>query len=338
MNKTHPYRIRTEMIRSIRRFFEERGFTEVIPTVLQRSIPTEPNIYPFETTWRGGEPSRLFLATSPERTMKMHLADGIGPCFSIGKCFRNLEGSGSRHTPEYLMLEWYRLNQDYRAIINDIAALIQQIHHDLQTYRGADPAAPLSYQGTAINLTAPWTEIRILDELATRLQTSPEAVVNNADLRAAAASRDPSAADASWQAVFDQLIVNEIEAELTPQPTIMTQLPSRTSPLCAVDPEQPIAAQRFEFFLAGIEVANGNDEDCNAETVKDRFEQIRSEHAHSNPDHPDALPPLDERFLDSLERMQQSGNTFSGVGLGIDRLAMIFADITDITEIEPLLP
>src|SRR5258708_367510 len=109
MTDLQPFFIREEIIKSIRSFFEEQYFHEVIIPILYSSLPLEPTLYSFSTTWKTNEGDReLYLCTSPESALKKMLAVGIGNCFAIGKSFRNLESSGPRHNPEFLMLEWYR--------------------------------------------------------------------------------------------------------------------------------------------------------------------------------------------------------------------------------------
>lgn len=331
------YHVRTELIREVRRFFEEQSFAEVIPQILNRSVPLEPNIHTFHTQWHAGRPSDLFLSTSPERTMKYFLARGIGPCFSIGKCFRNLEGAGSRHNPEYLMLEWYRLNTGYRAIIADMKHLIEAIQVRINQFKNNPADEPLSYQGSAIDLHQEWQEIRVLEAMAEILDIEPADVVNDQALITAAANRGYTTENASWHELYDQILVQEIESTITMQPTVVTQHPARTSPLCSVVPDFPQAAERFEVYLGGIEIANGNNEETDPDRVRTLFTKHHAEltnRAH----HDRVIPPIDESFLTSLAQMRASGDTFAGVGLGIDRLAMVFADVSSITAIEPRLP
>src|SRR6266498_2907542 len=109
MNNLQPYYIREELIHQTRQFFRTKNFREIIAPVLKESLPLEPNIYPFQTTWnRHNKQNPLYLVTSPESSLKKMLAKGVGNCFAIGHSFRNLESAGTKHNPEFLMLEWYR--------------------------------------------------------------------------------------------------------------------------------------------------------------------------------------------------------------------------------------
>ncbi len=119
--------IRQSIISACRQFFLDREFAEVTIPILNRSIPIEPNIYPFTTKWTPsrGKPVNYFLATSPENYLKQMISQGLGNCFAISPCFRNLENIGPHHNPEFLMLEWYEIGKNY----TDIMVTTQQLLH-----------------------------------------------------------------------------------------------------------------------------------------------------------------------------------------------------------------
>jgi hypothetical protein len=124
--------LRDELMKATRAFFAERKFCEVIPPILNIAIPNEPNLYPFATSWvtNDAEETR-YLPTSPERSLKIALSAGLGDCYAIGHCFRNLEGSGSLHSPEFRMLEWYRVNSSYQEIMKEIQEYIAFVNKQL---------------------------------------------------------------------------------------------------------------------------------------------------------------------------------------------------------------
>lgn len=121
-----------QIIRTIREYFYARDFQEMITPVFNETIPLEPNIYPFSTTWITikGE-KKFYLSTSPEKYLKKMLAEGIGNCFSISHTFRNLEDESPIHKPEFLMLEWYRMGADYREIMEETRELISYISNEI---------------------------------------------------------------------------------------------------------------------------------------------------------------------------------------------------------------
>src|SRR3990167_5675290 len=117
--------LRSRTLKAIRRFFDERGFQEVEIPVFNQALPVEPNLYSFASEWRAlNKTTTFYLPISPESMLKKCLAAGLGNCYGIGHTFRNLEGSGSLHWPEFLMLEWYRENATYTDIMNDLQALV----------------------------------------------------------------------------------------------------------------------------------------------------------------------------------------------------------------------
>jgi len=115
--------------------------------------------------------------------------------------------------------------------------------------------------------------------------------------------------NSTWQALFDQVFVNEIEPKLPKKPCFLIDFPKRISPLCKTKIQKSYLSERFEFYLVGIEIANGNNE----ETDVQKLDFIK-----------------DEEFLTSLKTMRSSGKSYAGVGLGLDRLVMIFNDQTHI--------
>src|SRR5256885_1283105 len=103
MTQLQPIFIREQVLMAIRSFFVGRGFHEVVVPVLNTVLPVEPNLFPFRTEWNTASKKKtLFLSTSPEAGLKKMMAVGVGNCFAIGKAFRNLEGAGDRHNPEFL--------------------------------------------------------------------------------------------------------------------------------------------------------------------------------------------------------------------------------------------
>src|SRR4030042_3139996 len=113
------FTIRQQVISSCRQFFLDRHFQEITVPILNPSIPTEANIYPFTTTHSQSraKKQKLFLTTSPESSLKKLISQGLSDCFAISPCFRNLENIGPHHQPEFLMLEWYQIDKNYQDVI-----------------------------------------------------------------------------------------------------------------------------------------------------------------------------------------------------------------------------
>jgi len=110
--------------------------------------------------------------------------------------------------------------------------------------------------------------------------------------------------------------VNEIESQLPKKPVFLVDFPSRISPLCKKKADAPHIAERFELYMGGVEIANGNNENTDVSEIREVFEKETGK----------GRSPLDTQFLDALQRMHDTDNTFSGVGLGIDRLLMVMME------------
>ena len=137
--------LRDKLMKETRAFFTKRKFCEVIPPILNNAIPNEPNLYPFLTSWnRNGAEETRYLPTSPERALKIALSAGLGDCYAIGHCFRNLEGAGAFHSPEFLMLEWYRVNGSYQEIMKEIQEYIAFVNSQLLRFRAKSLEESLS--------------------------------------------------------------------------------------------------------------------------------------------------------------------------------------------------
>lgn len=347
MNILQLILIREKVIKSIRSFFDGQGFYEVITPVLNTALPLEPNIHAFSTIWdRPGKSQKLYLTTSPESALKKMLAEGIGNCYSIGHSFRNLEGSGPKHNPEFLMLEWYRSGADYKKIMEDVRELILHINSEFKD--------EISYQGESVSLSGKWPIVSLVDlfekyadmdlEKILKFQfdskskqiknvwipdTSLPAVRqvrnDNVDIYQLAGKKGYKAEGSSWEQIFNQIFLNEIEPYLPERPIFITDFPARISPLCKARADKPFLAERFEFYLFGMELGNGNTEKTDSREVRRLFEEEKKERKKGGL----SSPPIDEGFLKALEKMNKMGD-FAGIGLGVERLAMIMADTENI--------
>lgn len=297
---------RAKILAEIRRFFSERGLLEVETPVLSEFGVTDLHLATFHTEFVAPFDSlskTLWLGTSPEYHMKRLLAAGSGPIFQIGKVFRN-EEAGSRHNPEFTMLEWYRPHFDMYRLINEVDDLLQQI-------LDCKPAESLSYQFV-------FQEYLGLDPLS----VERSALVEAARKHGFAASDDEDR-DTLLQFLFSEVIEPQIGQDA---PVAVYHFPSSQAALAQLSPEDYRVAERFEFYYQGLELANGFHELTDAAEQQRRFEldnRLREKRG---------LPPqaIDTRFIAAL----QAGipNT-SGVALGVDRLIMLALGLKDIREV-----
>jgi elongation factor P--(R)-beta-lysine ligase len=296
-DRTDALRLRDRMIRAIRRFFLERDFLEVETPVRIPAPAPESHI----DAVASGE---WFLHTSPELCMKRLLAAGFPKIFQICKCFR-AEERGDRHLPEFTILEWYRGGTDYRTLMDDCEALISYVALDL----GFDSV--LARQGREIRLEAPWERITVR-EAFTRYATT-------------------AAAEALRMDRFDEILAGEVEPHLgRNQPIFLYEYPVELGALARTKEGDPGIAERFELYVAGLELANAFSELTDAREQRRRFEEAsRDRSLNGSPPY-----PMPERFLTALPQMPPS----AGIALGVDRLVMLFADKYRIDDVVAFTP
>ena len=311
MNKLNYIIAREQVIKATREFFYKQKFHEVITEILNKSIPAEENLFPFKTSWQTlNKKVEFILPASPERSIKKILAQGMGNCFSIGHCFRNLENSGRLHSPEFLMLEWYREDADFFKIMDDIKKYIKFVKNKLNLFFNIDFNIKLNNNFSIISLEKEFEKIGI---------NYKKIIENEKELYPIAKAKGYSIKNTTWREIFDQIFVNEIEANFPHSPIFLIDFPAKTSPLCKVQKKKNYLAERFEFYLNGIEIANGNNENTDYKKIEKNMKEEIEKRQENNL----TTPLLDFEFIDALKKMDESGKEFAGVGLGIDRLTMI---------------
>jgi lysyl-tRNA synthetase class 2 len=329
MDSLQPVFIREEVIRSIRTFFEQKKFHEVITPSMNAALPLEPNLYAFPTQWKTSlKTEQLYLSTSPESGLKKMLAKGIGNCFAISKSFRNLEGQGSQHTPEFLMLEWYRENSDYKEMMEDTKELLLYIKQRVDLLLKREKTSEITYQGKTCSLSGNWPIFSMKELFKKYAGLDLEEILTDEVLFNKARKKGYSVENAAWPELFDQILVNEVEPALPFSPFFITDFPARISPLCTPQKENPDFADRFELYLFGMELGNGNTENTDSDSVRQQFlkeKKYREEKSLFS-------PPIDEEFLSALRTM--AAKTYGGIGMGVDRIAMIMANCKNISDVE----
>lgn len=292
-------RARARLLERLRGFFAARGVLEVETPILSRAGVTDPALAALTTDWLGADSAArqpLSLHTSPELPMKRLLAAGSGPIYQVCKVFRDGE-RGSRHHPEFSLLEWYRPGWTLAALIDEVAALVRWLL--------AQPALEVEI-------------IRYRDLFRERLRVDPwQAEVS--DLQAAGRAAGLTGCDDleldrdGW---LDLLMSRCLEPELgCDRLTVVRDYPPSQAALARLDPGPPCVAARFECYLDGMELANGFDELTDADEQRARFAaDLDARRATGLPQ-----PPLDEAFLAALEAGMPPT---AGVALGLDRLLM----------------
>ncbi|SHO46143.1 EF-P lysine aminoacylase EpmA [Desulfopila aestuarii] len=280
--------IRAALFRFIRDFFSQRDFLEVDTPIRQPVIIPECNIVPIMADGQ-------YLQTSPELCMKRLLAAGCQKIFQICPCFRKDE-LGKNHLEEFIMLEWYRIDANYRHLMLDCEELLQYV-----VWRFADQFPEVCDQNDAVA-----EALRLLSAPADRM-TVAEAFDRFAPV---------SVAEALQQEIFEEMLVEFVEPELGKKgPFFLVDYPHELASLAKVDLNRPEVAERFELYLSGVELANGFTELTDAGEQRRRFvteiEVIRRTQGREQ-----VMP---ERFLGDLGLL----NGAAGIAFGIDRLLML---------------
>ena len=302
---------------AIRLWLAERDFLEVDPAALQVSPGNEAHLHGFETTAIGadGQGRRMFLHTSPEFAMKKLLAAGETRIASFAHVWRNRE-RGPRHSPEFTMLEWYRVAEDYTVLMQDCAAFLALAARQAGTteLRWRDATCDPFATPDRLSVAEAFQRFAGIDLLAT---LAPDGTPDPQALAAQMAGQGIRfAQDDTWSDMLSRVLVEKVEPHLGHgRPTILDRYPAAEAALARRCPDDPRVAERFELYACGVELANGFGELTDPEEQRRRFEAEMDEKERVYGER----YPLDEDFLAALALMPPA----SGIALGFDRLVML---------------
>ena len=306
---------RAEITRAVRAWFDEQGFAEVETGILQVSPGNETHLHAPRTELHHADGARAtrYLRTSPEFACKKLLAAGEAKIFELARVFRDRE-RGDLHLPEFTMLEWYRADTPYDAVMADgiavIACAAQATGIGRFSFRGrvADPFA----EPERLTVADAFERFAGIDLLGTVADGSGD----RARLAAAARGRVRIADDDNWSDIFSKVLVEHVEPKLGQgRLTILFEYPVVEAALARAKPSDPRVAERFEIYACGVELANGFGELTDPREQRRRFTLAMDEKQRRYGER----YPLDEDFLDAVARMPEA----SGVALGFDRLVML---------------
>ena len=288
---------RALIIDAVRAFFSQAGYLEVETPVRIPAPAPEAHIE--------AQPSgNWFLQTSPELCMKRLLAAGCDKIFQICRCFRRGE-RGRFHLPEMTLLEWYAAGRDYTHLMVQCEDLITSLADRLRLGRH------LAYQGCPVDLTLPWQRMTVADAF--------ERFGGMTVTQALAQDR------------FDEIMGLAVEPCLgVGRPVFLTDYPIECGALARRKPGHPTLAERFELYLAGVELCNGFSELTDPSEQRARFEADNRRRAAAGKA---AYPPA-EPFLQAMSAMPAA----AGNALGIDRLVMVLIDAATIDEVVAFTP
>jgi lysyl-tRNA synthetase class 2 len=304
--------LRTKMVTAIRRALDEDGFVEVETPILQ---PHYGGAFarPF-TTYHNELDQTLYLRIASELYLKRLIVGGLERVYEIGKDFRN-EGVSFKHNPEFTMLEWYEAYADYKDTMDRMESVVARVAEEtLGTTR-------VSFRGHELDLSH-WQRLRLVDALDGHgLWTRDEA-----ELRARLKERDvETKADRTWAQLVDHTLSHFVEPALV-EPTILYDYPLELSPFARARDDETGMVERFEYYAGGMELGNAFTEINDSEEQAARFALQEVEGAGGNVE----AEPGDPDYVEALSYgMPPTG----GLGLGIDRLAMVLSGRESIRDV-----
>jgi len=312
-----PYLLaRGRIAAALRVWFAKRDFVEVETAALQVSPGNETHLHAFATDLIGPDGKRrpLYLHTSPEFACKKLLAAGETRVVDFARVFRNRE-RGALHHPEFTMLEWYRANETYEALMDDCAEILAE------TARAAD-TRQFRFQDKTVDPYAAPERLTVADAFARYAGVDLLATVNRSRGERTALAAEAIKAgvaiaqDDTWGDVFSRILAERVDPQLgIDRATILYEYPLPLAALARPKPGSDKVAERFELYICGVEVANAFGELTDVTEQRARFEAAMAEKQRI---HREGYP-VDEDFMDALGRMPQA----SGIALGLDRLVML---------------
>lgn len=300
-------RIRAQLLKRLRDFFDTRGFLEVQTPVLCSETVIDRHLDPIAVPMKlpGHSIAEWYLQTSPEQSMKRLLASGIGNIYQIGPVFRSGE-LGRLHNPEFTMAEWYDVGATYeygRQLLSDLLVCLLE----------CEPAECVTFEQafkSAIGL--PLFE-------STPNDFGQWAVENEIV--------DTEKWSADWDDWVNLLFSERVQGMLGwNRPTIVTDFPASQAALAIVSENDPRTAERYEIFYHGVELANGYHELLDANVLADRDHVANQQRLL---DGKNALPPCEKL----LEAMRKGIPSSCGCALGFDRVVMLACNATNLREV-----
>jgi lysyl-tRNA synthetase, class II len=304
---------RSRMVAEIRRYLDSQGFVEVETPILQ---PRYGGGFaePFVTHYNALDQD-YYLRIADELYLKRLIVGGLEKVYEIGKDFRN-EGLSYKHQPEFTQLEWYEAYADYRDTMARMEELVETVA------LAVCGTTRFTYRGHEVDLKRPWRRVRLADALeAEGLWTRDEG-----ELRTRLEERGTDTkADRTWAQLVDHALTAYVEPALI-EPSILHDYPIELSPFARTTDDDPAIVERFEFFVGGTELGNAFSELNDSEEQEERFAMQQGERAAGD-------ATAEEGDPDYVESLAYGMPPTGGLGLGIDRLAMVLTGSDTIRDV-----
>lgn len=311
------FEIKSKLIKYLREYFDNRSYIEV-ETPMMHPTPGGALARPFKT-YHNALDLELYLRIAPELYLKRLIVGGFNRVYEINRNFRN-EGISTLHNPEFTMLEFYQAYSDYNDLMNlteDLFVFLCQKIFNTNV---------IEYQGKKVDFSPPWIRLSLIESLVSIGNISKEAVENYAELMRIAKAFSISNAEKLSKGKLLTEIFEKIVQDKLINPTFIIDFPKEVSPLSKEKPDNANFVERFELFVAGLEIANAYSE------LNDPFEQERRflqqlEHREKGEEE------THEMDYDYVTALMYGMPPTAGEGIGIDRLTMIFCNVNSIREV-----
>ena len=312
------FQTRSRMISFIRDYLNEHGFLEV-ETPMMQAIPGGATAKPF-ITHHNALDMQLYLRIAPELYLKRLVVGGFEKVYEINRNFRN-EGLSTRHNPEFTMLEFYEAYADYHVMMNRTEDMLRKLAYFL------NDNYLIEYQGVTFDFEKPFTRMSVKESvLKMNPELSEDKLGTVESLRSVCHDLGIVYEDSYGTGkLLIEIFEKTVESRLD-QPTFITEYPTEVSPLARRNDKNPDVTDRFEFFVAGKEIANGFSELNDAEDQAARFKHqvIQKDDGDEEAMHYDS---------DYIRALEYGLPPTAGEGIGIDRLVMMFTDSASIRDV-----
>ena len=343
------YYTKEYIIKACRKFFENRNYHELESPIITSALPQERYLDVLEAKilQKNGNDLTAYITPTTETFNKKILAAGLGEHFVITKVARGLEEIGPNHSPEFTMMEWYHLDADYFDLMDDCEELFAFILKflDLENNSSRENLKKIfnlsfdeinnhkidlkiNYKGQEIDLTKVWDRVSVPDLVKKYLEAELSEIQNKQKLLQLAKSKGYKVdKNDDWISLFELLFTAEIEDNFSKtKPTFVYNYPKQMCPLTKVNEENPLVSEKVELYLAGKEIANGYSELSDWEAQEKNFLEEQASRKELG---------LKEIKMDTdlVEAIKSGIPKVAGIGMGLDRVAMILANADSIADI-----
>ena len=308
---------RSNIIKSIRRYLDNKGFLEV-DTPLLNTIPGGAAARPF-VTHHNTLDIDLYLRIAPELYLKRLIVGGLDKVYEMGRMFRN-EGMSIKHNPEFTMMEVYEAYTDYKGMMELAEGLVSTVAREVL---GTEK---ITYQGQEIDLTPPWERMTMTQAVKKFTGVDFDLISTDEEARSIAKDKKLPIKDQMTKGEILSLMFEEMVEEQLIQPIFIYDYPIEISPLTKKKPDRPDLTERFEIFITGREMGNAYSELNDPIDQRERFiNQVKKRESGD-----EEANMMDEDFVTALEYgLPPTG----GMGLGVDRLVMLLTDSASIRDV-----